>query len=159
VKEFRNGNWFKGATVLSGSEAPDANGDLTVGPNTLPEGHYTVGVDNETPVDTSAIVTEFTLACPAGSPSQSVSPSESVSPSDSASPTTSSPSPTGETLPAQGTPGNVTPPPTDSGPMATSSDDTGARLALMGLAGLIVGALFAARAARPTARVRPRDDR
>jgi hypothetical protein len=154
VKEFRNGNWFKGDTLLSGSGAPDADGNLTVGPNTLPEGHYTVGVDDETPVDNSAIVTEFTLSCPASSES----PSGSVTPSDSEQPANGSPSPTGDTLPAQGTPGNVTPPPTDSGPMAAGSDDAGARLALMGLAGLIVGSLFAARAARPSARVRRRDD-
>ncbi len=157
VKEFRNGNWFKGATVLSGSGTVDANGDLTVGPNTLPEGHYTVAVDDETPVDQSAIVTEFTLSCPASS--ESVPPSQSVAPSDSELPTSGSPSPTGNTLPAEGTPGNVTPPPTDSGPISTGSDDAGARLALIGLAGLIVGSLFAARAARPTARVRRPDDR
>lgn len=156
IKKFHKmPGWFAGETVLEGTGTPDADGNLTVGPLTLPEGQYNAAADDEDGVDHSALVTEFTVSCPAASESPSESPSQSTEPSQG------TPPPSGSELPAQGTP-RITPPATDSGVVATtSSDDSGARLALIGVLALVVGSLFVARAARPsTVPVRRgRDDR
>ena len=135
VKEYAS-HWQDGKTVLQDSVSGDADGHVVAGPYTLPEGHYNVAVDNE-PVDSSAIVEDFTLSCPEASPSGSELPVESQSAPPSESPSESATaSPTGEELPAEGTPpptgeelgiggiGSVTPPPTDTGTAAPASSDT-----------------------------------
>ena len=135
IREF-NASWMDGSVILAGSGKPDAEGRLTVGPLEAAEGHYNAIVDDETPVDSSAQVVDFTLSCPA-----------SPAPPTPAPPTPAPP--TGEELAAVGVGANVTPPPTDTGAATTSRSDDGPRAALLGLTGLIAGGLFLARAAKP----------
>jgi len=142
VKVFDGDNWKDGETLIKDSAENDADGKIDAGPYTLPEGHYNVAVDNETTIDGSAIVVDFTLSC------QAVAPA------------TPTPTPTGEELPATGTPtpkphstgqeeaatGNggavggisATPPPTDTG-VGTSAPASGTSwlvLAIIGAASI-----------------------
>lgn len=156
VKEYAS-DWKDGKTVLSDSVSGDADGKVVAGPYTLPEGHYNVAVDDE-PVDSSAIVEDFTLTCPTGSEqpveTESASPSEqpveteSASPSGEELPVAGTPKPTakptGEELGAVGVGGGITPPPTDSGPSTTSASGTppSALLAFVAIA-LVASVAFA----------------
>jgi hypothetical protein len=125
VKQYNAVNWNEGLTLFKGSGPTDGNGDVTVGPFTAPEGHYTVAVDDEYPPDGSSIVIDFVLSCPVTS-----NPGGSEEPIDSSTPPSTAPSeqPTGSELPAEGSPppsgevngitgtprSDITPPPTDT---------------------------------------------
>ena len=152
IREF-NASWMDGSVILSGSGKPDAEGRLTVGPLEAAEGHYNAIVDDETPVDSSAQVVDFTLSCPASpappTPAPPTPAPPTPTPAGEEHPAQGTPPPTGEELAAVGVGANVTPPPTDTGAATTSRSDDGPRAALLGLTGLIAGGLFLARAAKP----------
>ena len=155
VREF-NANWMDGAVIESGSGKPDAQGRLTVGPLEAAEGHYNAIVDNETPVDSSAQVVDFTSSCPATPAPPTPTPAPPTpTPGGEEHPAQGTPPPTGQELAAVGVGANVTPPPTDTGAATATRSDEGARAALLGLTGLIAAGLFLVRAAKPrTIRVR-----
>jgi hypothetical protein len=124
VKKYAS-DWKDGKTVLEDSVSGDADGKVDAGPYTLPAGHYNVAVDDE-PVDSSAIVEDFTLTCEKASSSPSEQPveTESASPSGEELPVAATPKPkpkpTGQELGAVGV-GNITPPPTDTSASTTSA--------------------------------------
>jgi hypothetical protein len=123
VKVYDAANWNEGLTLFKGSGPTDANGDMTVGPFSAPEGHYNVAVDDEYPPDGSSIVVDFFLSCPAATPTASAAPTATASPSGEVLPAEGTPPPGGggENLPAGGGAG-VTPPPTDTAIGSASSD-------------------------------------
>ncbi len=88
---------------------------------------------------------------PSVEPSEEPSEEPSVEPSEEPS-VEPSPTPTGEVLPATGTP-PVTPPATDTAPMATTIASSGWRLALLSMAALIA-MLLVLTTAQPTRRKR-----
>jgi hypothetical protein len=159
VKEYNAANWNEGLTLFKGSGPTDANGDMTVGPFTAPEGHYNVAVDDEYPPDGSSIVVDFFLSCPAGSEA----PIGSEAPTGSELPAEGSAPPSGEELGITGTPrpGNITPPPTDTNARGASADAGGWQVTLLVIMALSTAAfgLMPERimaAARSTVRRRPR---
>jgi hypothetical protein len=146
VKVFAD-DWKDGKTVLSDQALDDADGKIDAGPYTLPEGHYTVAVDNE-PVDSSAIVEDFTLSCPAVVPTPT--------PTGNEHPVTSTPTPkaTGHELPATGGGGvNRTPPPTDTGMAASDGGSTGLPLIAMSVLGIAAAIAWYTRRTLAAARV------
>jgi hypothetical protein len=166
VKKYAS-DWKDGKTVLEDSVSGDADGKVVAGPYTLPAGHYNVAVDDE-PVDSSAIVEDFTLTCEAATSSPSEQPTESASeqpvetesssPSGEELPVAATPKPTGEELGVVGV-GNVTPPPTDTS-ASTSGASAAAPSSLVAFAviGLIASVLFVASNRRLSA-IRATEDR
>ncbi len=150
VKQYNAANWNEGLTLFKGSGPTDGNGDMTVGPFTAPEGHYTVAVDNEYPPDGSSIVVDFWLSCPvsSGNPDGSEAPIDSsmapsAPPTGSEAPAEGSAPPSGEVKGIHGTPPvGITPPPTDTSVGGSSSLASGLPVVLAVIMGLAVAALM-----------------
>ena len=152
VKAYPN-DWNEGKTLLSDEALNDADGKIDAGPYTLPEGHYTVFVDNE-PVDSSSLEADFTLSCPTVAPTATPTPT----PTGNELPVTSTPTPkpkaTGQELPATGGGGaNLTPPPTDTGVTATDGGSSGLPLIALSIIGIASSLAWFARRNLATARV------
>jgi hypothetical protein len=153
--------WQDGAVVASGSGAPDAEGRLTIGPVTAAAGHYNAIVDDETPVSGDVLFIGFTLICatPTATPTATVAPTATAT--DTAAPTaTATSTPTGQELPAQGTPPltggelGLTPPPTDTTPAANATSGSLPTALLLALLAIASGGLAMVR--RPRVVARPR---
>lgn len=167
VKEYNAANWNDGATLFKGSGPTDSDGNVTFGPFTAAEGHYTVAVDDEYPPDGSSIVTDFILSCPTSSgPVGSEAPvtssgAPSTAPSGNELPVEGSAPPTGQEEGIVGTPPALTPPPTDTAAAGALGSDGGWQVVLVTLAGLslMVGLILPKRitaTGRAVARLRNR---